>query len=299
MKILVLDVGGTAIKSAIIDDSDQLSQLRVTPSSADGPQGRIQKAIEIAHGYDDFDVVSVAMCGQIDDNTREVLFRYGEPLGSPPFPAGELLARGIGRPVYLLNDCNAAALGEAYFGAGRGQDSFLCLTYGTGVGGGIVQDGRLYTGSRGIAAEFGHIVTHKGGRLCGCGRRGCYEQYASTTALLRAAKRRYPHLENAKALFALAPTEPDLQRIIRAWIDEIVAGLLTLTYIFNPSCILLGGGVMEQESLAEQIRRRFAQSVIPTFSGLALRSAQLGNQAGMFGAAVYARQRLAQTKKTK
>ena len=86
--------------------------------------------------------------------------------------------------------------------------------------------------------------------------------------------------------------DPAMDRVIRAWTDEIVAGLLTLTYIFNPSCMILGGGIMEQSSVLEQVRNRFYKSVIPTFARVDILSAELGNQAGMFGAAVYARQHL-------
>ena len=173
---------------------------------------------------------------------------------------------------------------------------FLCLTYGTGVGGAIIRDHKIYTGHSGVAGEMGHMVTHKGGRLCGCGNRGCYEQYASTTALVRSAKRLYPSIENAKNIFDIPQQDPALKRVIRSWENEIVAGLLTLTYIFNPSCMVLGGGVMEQESVLEQVRRRFYKSVIPTFSGVDILSAELGNNAGMFGAALYARQSFGEIK---
>ena len=296
MKILVLDVGGTAIKSALIDEADQLYDIRLSTSSSE-PEERIQKVISLAKAYSEFDAVSCAMCGQIDDQKGEVLFRYHRSSSDQQaaFPAGKILQAALGCPVFLLNDCNAAALGEAYFGAGEKENRFLCLTYGTGVGGAIIENRELYSGSCGIAGEVGHMITHKGGRPCGCGGRGCYEQYASTTALLRNAKKHYPHLENAKQLFALAQEEAALQKIIRAWEGEIVTGLLTLSYIFNPSCIILGGGVMERTDVIEQIRRQFAQSVIPTFGDLQILPARLGNQAGLFGAAVYARQRLSQS----
>ena len=286
-----MDVGGTAIKSAMIDDSDILSDTRVTPSDRDAT-ARTYKALEVAKSYGDFDAVSVATTGQVDIDSQEVLFQYGkrnEPdHGSYSF--GEILQSAIDRPVFVLNDCNAAALGEAHFGAGKDFNSFLCLSYGTGVGGAIIEGKRLYTGRRGIAGEMGHMVTHKGGRLCGCGGRGRYEQYASTTALLKSARKLIPQLENAKEIFCEENLTPEMNRVIRSWESEIVAGLFTLTYIFNPQALILGGGIMEQNAVIEGVRRLYYKGVIPTFKNVSLLSAGLGNQAGMYGAAVYARQ---------
>lgn len=293
MKILALDIGGTAIKSAIVDDDNQILDARLTPSAQDLGE-RVQRAVAVAQGYADFDVLSVATTGQVDEHTQSILFQYHQKNATDDggYPMGERLACAVGRPTFVLNDCNAAALGEAHFGAGRDRKSFLCLTFGTGVGGAIIEDGRLYTGARGIAAEVGHMVTHAGGRPCGCGRRGCYEQYASTTALLSKGRRRYPHLENAKQLMELAPTDATLRRAIGEWQREIVEGLATLTYVFNPACIVLGGGIMEQATVVDGVRCRFARRVIPTFSRVELLPAELGNRAGLYGAAVYAKQRL-------
>ena len=292
MKLLVMDVGGTAIKSAVIDDTDQLTDIRVSPSCTHDIDERIRRVIEVAKSYGTFDAVSVATTGQIDDRTRSMLFRYSQAKETvlPSYPIGEIIEKALGRPAFILNDCNAAALGEAYFGAGRGHRNFLCLTVGTGVGGAIIEDGKLYTGQRGIAGEVGHMVTHKGGKLCRCGRRGCYEQYASTTALVQRARTLYPELENAKNIFDMAERDAALGRVISSWTEEIVAGLLTLTYIFNPSCMILGGGVMQEPCMCENVRRRFYKSVIPTFAGVEILTAELGNRAGLFGAAVYARQ---------
>ena len=295
MNILTLDVGGTAIKSAVIDEKNELTDVRVTPSSLAGEGNLVRSAIAVAEGYQGFDVLSVSMTGQIDDKKQTLLFKYRKTdemdAGEVNYLVGEKLYEAVKRPVFLLNDSNAAALGEAYFGAGKNRRDFLCLTYGTGVGGGVIQNGELFTGQRGIAGEVGHMVTHAGGRLCKCGHRGCYEQYASTTALLRAARKHCPELADAKQLFEAAQSNPALRRVIGAWEREIVEGLSTLTYIFNPSCIVLGGGVMEREDVLEQVRRRYYKRVIPTFSKARILPAQLGNQAGMYGAAVYARQR--------
>lgn len=293
MRILTLDVGGTAIKSAIVDENNQLMDIRETPSAAAG-EALVYRAAEVALTYEDYDVLSVSMTGQINNKTQNLLFQYNKDVNDEgeECKAGEILRNAVHRPVFLMNDSNCAALGEAYFGAGRGHKDFLCLTYGTGVGGGIIQEGKLLTGSRGIAGEVGHMVIHAGGRKCGCGRRGCYERYAATTALLASARKVKPELENARQLFELAQEDQALQRVIRAWVREIVEGLCTLVYIFNPDCIVLGGGVMEREDVLDMVRKRFYKRVIPTFSKVELLPAQLGNKAGMYGALAYAKQQM-------
>lgn len=292
MRILTLDIGGTAIKSAIMDNTKQLSDIRITPSHTVDPELLIQKAVGVAKKYEDFDVLSVSMTGQIDDEAQTVLFQYNKERRKIEFPAGKRLHDALKCSTFLLNDSNAAALGEAIFGAGQAYKDFLCLTYGTGVGGGIIWNSELFRGHRGIAGEIGHMVVHAGGRLCGCGHRGCYEQYASATALLRMAKRINPKLENARQLFEAANQDLALQRVIQKWIGEIVEGLCTLTYIFNPACFILGGGVMERDDVLEQVRAQFYERVIPSFLRVDILRAQLGNQAGMFGAAAFAIQQL-------
>ena len=293
MKILVMDVGGTAIKSAMIDDADVLSEIRVS-ESAKNAEERISKAARIALEYKGYDAVGIASTGQINSKNGKLLFQYDkryEPEHGA-FPMGEFLNNAIGRPTFVLNDCNAAALGEGYFGAGRGRENFLLLTYGTGVGGAIIEGGKLYEGELGIAAEMGHMVTHAGGERCACGNRGCYERYASTTALVRKAKKIDPEIENARDVFNLLDSNVSLKRAVKSWEREIIAGLHTLTYVFNPSTIILGGGVMEQESVIREVRENFKRAVLPTFEKVDILPAELGNKAGMYGAAAYARMRL-------
>lgn len=296
MNILTLDVGGTAVKSAIACQDGSLTDIRTTPSGRYPAEGLTQIAIDVAKKYSGYDVLSVSMTGQIDHKTQTTLARSnGYKLERTQYPVGEVLREAVGCPVFVMNDANAAALGEAIYGAGRNYPDFLCLTYGTGVGGGIIQNGHLMTGSNGIAGEFGHMVTHVKGLRCRCGHRGCYQQYASTTALLREAKVLYPELDNAKALFELVPHDPSLQQVMDNWICEIVEGLCTLTYIFNPACFVLGGGVMERPDVLEKVKHQFHNQVIPSFSNTEIVGAELGNCAGMIGVAAYARSVMSKT----
>jgi glucokinase len=293
VRILTMDIGGTMIKSSMFDDKGCISDVRETPSRTVNESSLIVNAVSVADGYADFKAVGIAMTGQIDPRNQTLLFEYGKrtTAAGAGIPIGQMLSDAIKKPVFLLNDANAAALGEAKFGAGTEYDDFICLTYGTGVGGGIILGSRLYTGRRGIAGEFGHMVIHAGsGKLCGCGRRGCYEAYASVTALLKNAKRIQTDIRDGKDLFDQARQQPELRRVIFSWIREIVEGLCTLCYIFNPPCIILGGGIMERPEVIEMVRKRFVERIIPTFSQVNILPALLGNQAGLYGAYAYAQE---------
>lgn len=195
-------------------------------------------------------------------------------------------------PVAVENDVNAAALGEAWFGAGRGYSDFLCLTYGTGVGGAIVVGGRIYGGADGVAGEMGHILTHPDGLPCACGQRGCYEQYASMSALLHSAQRSFSQIHNGRELFEKLPEQPELAQIVAAWEMEIVYGLVSLVHIFNPSLVVLGGGVMSQNSVLQEIRTLLYPRVMQSYRGVEIAGAQMGNHAGLYGAFTLARQAL-------
>ncbi len=289
MRILALDVGGTAVKSAIVNKDGTLCDIRLSPSGSIGASDLTQSAISVIKQYDGFDVVAVSMTGQIDNKTQKTLASFnGKELERACFPVGELLREAAECPVFVLNDANAAALAEALYGAGKNHADFLCLTYGTGVGGGIIQNGRLLTGRRGVAGEMGHIVTHVGGRPCNCGRRGCYQQYASTTALVREAQKLCPELKNAKELFENLKNEPRLQGVVDDWVKEIVEGLCSLAYTFDPTCFVLGGGVMERDDVLQTVREQFKKRIMPSFSDIEIKKAELGNTAGMVGIAAYA-----------
>lgn len=294
VNILALDVGGTAVKAALIDEHNQLSDIREFPSEPGPAPVLVQHALTAAQAYDGYDVLAVSMTGQIDHTTQTVLFRSTlQPGEKPEFPVGEALRAATGKPVFVLNDANAATLGEGCFGAGRDCRNFLCLTYGTGVGGGVVLNRTLLTGRRGIAGEIGYMVTHVGGLPGKYDQDGAYQQYASTTALVREGKRVVPELENARQLFELLPETPALQPAVDGWVDEIVEGLRSLTYIFDPECFVLGGGVMEREDVLAKVRDRFHGSNSPFMKDVRIVRAQLGNRAGIYGAAAYARWALA------
>ena len=143
---------------------------------------------------------------------------------------------------------------------------------------------------------MGHILTHPEGLPCACGQRGCYEQYASTSALMRRAREVEPGLADGKALFAQIGERQDLQAIVAAWVLEVTYGLVSLTHTLNPGLIILGGGVMRQRVLVQAVRDQLYPRLMQSYRGVRLEGAQLGNQAGIFGAYALARRALEETK---
>src|SRR5699024_10624306 len=144
----------------------------------------------------------------------------------------------------------AAALGESYFGFGKRLNNFLFLSYGTGIGGAIIHNNQIYHGEGGFAGEFGHMITHYNGRQCSCGMYGCYEAYASVNSLIHKVKKVSPNYRNGKLIIERwYAGDREIQELISDWIDEIVIGLISSIHIFNPSTIVVGGGIMEEEML--------------------------------------------------
>src|SRR5690625_3854429 len=187
--------------------------------------------------------------------------------------------------VKVENDVNAAALGEKYFGIGKEYDDFLCLTYGTGIGGAIVLKSKIHRGMTGSAAEFGHIISHPQGKRCNCGRIGCYEMYASTSALVQGALNINEKYVNGRLIFAaLEQGDADLNKVINEWVLEVAYGLVSFIHIFNPPAVIIGGGVMEQEKLVSMVREKVQKLVMVSFSEVKILKASLGNKAGVLGA---------------
>ncbi|MDE7029592.1 MAG: ROK family protein, partial [Lachnospiraceae bacterium] len=156
----------------------------------------------------------------------------------------------------------------------------------TGVGGAIFSDGKLYCGSSYSAGEFGAIVTHPEDRMVEQDMfSGCYERYASATALVKRAMQLDPALDNGRKIFQRLE-EPDVRTLVDRWIMEIVYGLTTIIHMMNPECVILGGGIMEQPYVSEQLREKLYPNIMPSFRHVLIEKAALGNRAGMLGAAV-------------
>lgn len=286
-KIAALDIGGTSIKSGVwVNKSVQ--EIREQDTNAkNGGCYVMERAKEILHSYSGFDAIGISTAGQVDSVKGQIRYANENIPGYTGMQVKEILEKEFSVPVAVENDVNAAAIGEAKFGAGKDQKDFLCITYGTGVGGAIVMDGRVYTGSAFSAGEFGGIIVHPEARKQGEPFSGCYEKYASTTALVRMAQEYDKTLDSGRKIFSRID-ESEIQALVGGWIDEIVYGLVSVIHIFNPSCIVMGGGVMAQPYIIRQVKEKTQAQIMDSFRNVELRQAELGNQAGLLGAAFLA-----------
>lgn len=284
MNIAVLDIGGTSIKSGIYRNG-VLEEKKETPTEAYlGGTHVMERAIEILKTYKDFHRIGISTAGQVDSSKGIIRYANSNIPGYTGTDIRGILSETFGVPVAVENDVNAAALGEAAFGAGKDFNDFLCLTYGTGVGGAIVINKKIYTGSCFSAGEFGAVLVHPKDRNPEEDMfSGCYERYASTTALVKKVQKVFPELDNGRAIFARI-NEEEIQKLVDEWVDEIVYGLTSLIHIFNPSCVVLGGGVMKQEYIFNKLEKRLYDNIMPSFRNVCIKTALLGNDAGMLGA---------------
>ena len=294
--ILAIDIGGTSVKLGLVDESGVIHARHEASVSFDGYKTPLlDTVLQKAKAFLEQEKVcvigiGVSATGQVDDRNGVVIGTNGKIPGYEGSRIKETFERELGLETHVLNDANAAALGEAFAGRAKGFEHVLMVTLGTGVGGGIVLGGKLYGGTRGIAGELGHFTLYQDGMPCPCGKRGCFESYASTTALIRLVKESTGETLSGREIFARAKTgEAALLAALDRWIDDIAAGLSGLVHIFNPQLIVIGGGVCAQEELLmKPLRKRVMDMVMPRFGeGLLIESAGLGNDAGLIGAAKF------------
>lgn len=288
MKILAFDIGGTEIKYALCDEYFNLSDQKSVPTNAqEGGKAIISRVVEIIKSYDNIDRVGISTAGQVNSAKGEIIFASDNIPNYTGTKIKETVETETGIPTAVENDVNCAALGEALFGAAKGYSDFICLTYGTGIGGGIFINGELYRGTAFAAGEVGHLITHAGGRKCTCGGEGCYETYASAKALVKSAEKLLSRPVNGKEVFECFDN-PEIRKLIDGWIDEIVIGLKSLIYIFNPSLIVLGGGIMNENYIIDEINIKLQSSLMLSFKNVKAVKAAAGNSAGKLGAAYLA-----------
>lgn len=306
-----IDVGGTKIAAGVVDeDGTILEQLRVESPAEDAAaiEDAIAGLVRELQSRHSFDAVGVGAPGYVAADRARVLFAPNVAWVDVDVK-GDLEER-VDATVVVENDANSAAWGEFRFGAGRDVDDLMLVTVGTGVGGGLVLDGELYRGAHGVGAEIGHLRVVPDGILCGCGHHGCFEQYASGSALVREARQIAANgvpaaaglLERAGGdvegidgpMITLAARDGDAFAIGRLaelgrWLGEGIASLVT---VLDPAVVAIGGGVSEaDELLLDPLREAFGIH-LPGRERRPLaeiRRATLGNAAGIIGAADLAR----------
>jgi glucokinase len=309
-----VDVGGTKVAAGVVDDDGVIlaDERRETPArDSEAVIATICAVVEQLRSRYEVEAIGLAAPGFVDE-TRSIVRIAPNIPGWRDRPLKRDIETLIGLPVVVENDANAAAWAEAAYGAGKGEDYLVCVTIGTGVGGGIVSGGELYRGRFGNAAEVGHMKVEAMGRPCGCGQRGCWEQYASGNALVREARwRAAESRDDAARLLSLGDGTPEGiagRHVTQAARDGdpvgiasfdavgrwLGIGLADLAAVLDPGCFVIGGGVSEAGDLLVGPARR---SFVEMLSGSGhrpvadVRAAQLGNEAGIVGAADLARRR--------
>ena len=311
MLTIGVDVGGTKVAAGLVDEDGTILRRtrRPTPSSSpDDVEDVIAVCVaELAEGTSAA-AVGIGAAGFVTVDRSTVLLAPN--LAWRDEPLRDAVSARVGLPVVVENDANAAAWGEFRFGAGRGESDLVLVTVGTGIGGGIVLGGRLHRGRFGIGGEIGHLQLVPGGRRCGCGQSGCWEQYSSGRALLREAREiadvrreygarllelgngRIEGIEAIEVTQAAREGDPAALECFAAVGAALGQGLADLAAVLDPGAFVLGGGVADAgELLLEPTRRSFSARLTGHGSRPVadVRLAALGNDAGLVGAADLAR----------
>lgn len=307
-----VDLGGTNIAVGVISEDLKIIGRGVKKTNCPRPAEEIfddiAAAVQIAMldaGITINDVVSVGIGTPGTVNKENGYIEFANNLDFKQVPAKEMLEKRIGKPVYLDNDANCAALGEAVAGVGKGSKNFVAVTLGTGVGSGIIIDGKIVNGNNYAGGEMGHMVICVDGERCNCGRRGCWEQYSSATALIRqtidAMKRNQDSImweivendiENVNgrtAFDAMRAGDAAAKAVVDNYIYYLAAGITNIVNALQPEFICLGGGIAnEKENLLAPLRKYVDRERYSRYSNNQTKivSAELGNDAGIFGAAL-------------
>lgn len=294
LRMLAVDIGGTNLKAALLI-CGELKQHREVPSEAKkGAPIMLEHVHELIAMYDpaDYDCIGISTAGTVDPVEGVIVYANENIPKYTGTRMKELMESRYGKPTFVQNDGKAAAFGELHYGAGRSFNTLMCIAYGTGIGGGVVVSGTVHYGSHVGAGAVGHIFTHAGGKLCTCGQRGCYECYASVTALMNMLAEAGLPYTSGRQLMAALPGDARAEAVLDEWILEICYGLTTLAHTLQPEAFILGGGIMEQPLIIEKIRQRLPELLMPGFRSVQVLPAQLGNNAQLYGVLAVAEKHL-------
>lgn len=314
LPVLAVDLGGTKILTAIVSDNGEMLARQYLLTRADeGPESVIDRLLSaIEHilsqgniGSSGVGSISIASAGAIDVEKGVITLSPNLPAWRD-VPLRDIVKERLGIDTFVLNDASAAALGEHRFGAGKGVNNLVFVTVSTGIGGGIIIDGRLYSGASGCAGEIGHMTVDVNGPGCSCGNVGCWETLASGGAIARDATRRISQGEQSSltemvkggtenitaeevSLAARAGDNLALDVISRA-AGYFGVGIVNLVNIFNPEMVIVGGGVAKMGDILLEPARQMVRERAYQLAADAVRivPARLGDDSGVFGAAVFA-----------
>ena len=304
-----IDVGGTFIKAGIVDKNGNIITDGKIASECDkGGDKLADNAATLVFelleksGINKEQIVGAGMGfpGFIDSKNGIVVYSNNVRLSD--FPIVKIMQAKLGLKVKVANDANVAALGEKMFGAGKDYNDMVMITLGTGVGAGIIIDGKLFEGNRSAGAEIGHMLLVHGGEQCTCGRKGCFEAYSSATALIRDTKRAMQNHKDSlmweigsvdnvtgKTPFDYAKTDKYAADVVNNYIEMLGSALTDIANIFRPEAIIIGGGVCAQgDNLVIPLKKKIQSELFGADFGspeVVLRVAELGNKAGILGAA--------------
>ncbi len=313
MYYLGIDLGGTNISAGIVNESGEILAKAVTPTMNGREAEDIlndmatlcnKLAEELEIGFEDIESLGLGVPGMI--NKRKGILLYANNLNFKNINIVKEMNKRIGLPVYIENDANCAAIGENVCGAAHGNKNIIYVTIGTGVGAGIIINGKVFSGSFGGGGEAGHMVIVADGELCSCGRKGCWEAYASASALRREgriAAAKYPSskiydlvdgnikLIDAKTVFDAADMGDNVaEYILGRYINYLAIGIVNLVNIFQPEAVVIGGGVCAQgDRVIKPIQKILDEKVYGGENKTELKIATLGNDAGIVGAAMLGR----------
>lgn len=305
-----IDLGGTNIVAGVVDENYKIIAKASTKTNCPRPEKEIaddmaKMAIEAVKNaklsMDQIEWIGVGTPGIANSETG--IIEYSNNLGFKNTPMVKYIQESIDKPVFIENDANAAAYGEFVAGAAKGAKNAVCITLGTGVGGGIIIDGKIYSGSNFAGAEIGHTVIEVDGAQCSCGRKGCFEAYSSATGLIRMTKEAIA--EHPDSIMAqsekekgkvTARTSFDCMRagdkyakaVVDKYIKYLAAGITNTINIFQPDILCIGGGVCnEGDPLLLPMKELVAKEVYTRNSpkNTEIVIAKLGNDAGIIGAA--------------
>ena len=306
MRILGIDIGGTSIKGGIVYNTGKLGKLFSLPIKKELSQEKQIEAliekIKETYEIDEFEGIGLGIPGAIDPLKGVVL--YSNNLKWNNLQIGALLRKAFpGKRIEMTNDANAAVLGETHFGSAKNERNVVMITLGTGVGSGIVINGKIFEGEHGHGAELGHSVLVVDGEECTCGRKGCFEMYASATALVRQANEAIKANPKSKlALYAKEGKEVDgklifetskegcetAKKLVDNYIKYLCEGLINICNIFRPSSIILSGGIANQgDFLLEKVTSYLEKEhygYLPEVK-VNIKIASLGYNSGIIGAA--------------